>query len=455
MSFARPSGDVYCLTAGVASKSQPALENHGPTSAAPRLFVPTLEDALARLDRLIDWERRDRVDMRVDVGPACDLLARLDRPERRFRAVHVAGTKGKGSVCALIEAGLRRATRRTGRYASPHVQRVNERIVIDGREISDNEAARVLTCALDARDAAAAAGTAALNASWFDVWTAAAFLAFAEAGVEWAAIECGIGGRLDSTNALDGEIAVLTNIDLEHTALLGDTRALIAREKLGILKLGRPLVTGVTQESEAGQVVVEVAREQGSAVTWTLPAEGNTRIVEINRAIANGVLRLVGVPDLSASDAVAVRLPGRLELFERSTLTKGVRVMLDGAHVPFNLNAVLSDLRSDLRFAGPCVVVMGLGRDKLLDALIDELAILRPAAFVATAFRSSLPPHEPSTVAARVEERIGVKSEVIESPLAALEGAIARATAYGPDAWVLVTGSLHVVGAVRGRLCGN
>ncbi len=451
MNFTQPRSDVFALTDGE-GEMQPAVEDRGSTPVFLRLVMPTLDEALARLDRLIDWERRDRVDMRVDVGPASDLLARLDHPERRLRVVHVAGTKGKGSVCALIEAGLRTAGLPTGRYASPHVERVNERIVIDGREIGDDEAARVLSRALDARDAAAAAGSAARDASWFDVWTAAAVLAFAEAGVEWAAIECGIGGRLDSTNALDGEIAVLTNVDLEHTALLGNTRSLIARDKLGILKSGRPLVTGVAPESEAGAVVVAIARQQGSAVAWAAPAEGDARIVEINRAVANGVLRLVGVPELSASDAAAVRLPGRLEVFEPSTLTRGVRVVLDGAHVPSNLHAVLHDLGVDPRFAGPCVVVMGLGRDKLLDALIDELAVLRPLAFVATAFRGGVPPHEPSTLGARASERLGGEVEAIEPPLSALRHATARAAMHGPDAWVLVTGSLHVVGTVRGAL---
>lgn len=407
-----------------------------------------LDDVLARLDRLIDWERRDRAGMRVDVQPARDLLVRLGHPERRFQAVHVAGTKGKGSVCALIDTGLRQAGRRTGRYASPHVQRVNERIVINGRDIDDKALIAVLASALDAHDAATRDGSAAQAASWFDVWTAAAFLAFAEHGVEWAAVECGIGGRLDSTNALDGAIAVLTNVDLEHTALLGDTHAAIARDKLGIVKPGRPLVTGVPPDSEAGAVVAEVVARQHSHVVHALPAAGST-LREANRTMANAVLSLIGAPPLTTQAAAAVQLPGRQEIFEPSAHSRGVRVVLDGAHVPSNLRAVLHDLGRDARFASSCVVVIGLARDKPQDAMLEALKPLHLAAVMATAYRHGVPPHEPAALAERAQALLGVACVAVEPPQDAYALALERASALGPMAWVLVTGSLHVVGAVR------
>ena len=184
-------------------------ENHG------------LTQALARLDALTDWERRPRSTMRVGLEPMQDLAARLGDPQKSFRAIHVAGTKGKGSVSALIEAALAHAGLRVGRYASPHVERINERVSVHGHDVDEPTLARALDRALDAYEAARKASTAAVNATWFDLLTAAAFIIFAETQREWAVVEVGLGGRLDSTNIVDGEIAIVTNIALEHTEILG------------------------------------------------------------------------------------------------------------------------------------------------------------------------------------------------------------------------------------------
>src|SRR5208283_3282076 len=195
-----------------------------------------LAAAMARLDALTDWERRPRSRMRVGLEPARDLAARLGDPEKAFRAVHVGGTKGKGSVSALIEAALVRAGLSVGRYGSPHVERVTERVSLQGRDVDPARLARGLDLTLDAYEAARREGTAAAGATWFDCLTLAAFAIFREAGVEWAVVEVGLGGRLDSTNVVNGEIAIVTNIGLEHTEILGSTRAAIAREKVGVLK---------------------------------------------------------------------------------------------------------------------------------------------------------------------------------------------------------------------------
>ncbi|HXE23308.1 MAG TPA: bifunctional folylpolyglutamate synthase/dihydrofolate synthase, partial [Roseiarcus sp.] len=184
-----------------------------------------LARATRRLDALTDWERRPRGKMRVGLEPMIDLAQRLGDPQKSFRSIHVAGTKGKGSVSALIEAALVRAGLSVGRYASPHVERLTERVSLDSREIGEAALARALERALDAYEAARAASTPAAGATWFDLLTAAAFLIFAETEREWAVVEVGLGGRLDSTNIVNGEIAVVTNIGLEHTEILGKTRA--------------------------------------------------------------------------------------------------------------------------------------------------------------------------------------------------------------------------------------
>ena len=197
---------------------------------------------LARLDTLVDWEKRDRSPgMRRGLAPMEDLMARLGSPQASFRAVHVAGTKGKGSTASLIAAGLARAGFSVGLYTSPHVDRVEERVRVDGRDVAAGELAEALERAFDAREAAVAGDTAADEATWFDLLTAAAFLVFQRRGVDWAVVECGLGGRLDSTNVVHGEVCVVTNIDLEHTAVLGNCFADIAREKGGIVKPGSVL----------------------------------------------------------------------------------------------------------------------------------------------------------------------------------------------------------------------
>ena len=153
--------------------------------------------ALARLDSLTNWEQRPRGGMRVGLEPMLDLSARLGHPERSFRSIHVAGTKGKGSVSALIEAALARGQFRVGRYGSPHVERVSERVSISGNEVDEAVLARALARALDAYEVAKSDETAAAGATWFDLITASAFLIFAETHVEWAVIEVGLGGRLE------------------------------------------------------------------------------------------------------------------------------------------------------------------------------------------------------------------------------------------------------------------
>src|SRR5277367_6789841 len=156
-----------------------------------------LARAMTRLDALTDWERRPRNKMRVGLEPMRDLAARLGDPQKSFRSIHVAGTKGKGSVSALIDAALVRAGLRVGRYASPHVERITERVSLDGREIDAGSLARALNSALDAYEGARAAKTPAADATWFDLLTAAAFVIFAETRREWAVVEVGLGGRLD------------------------------------------------------------------------------------------------------------------------------------------------------------------------------------------------------------------------------------------------------------------
>ena len=412
---------------------------------------PALEAALERLDRLVNWERADRscgspgatAVRRVDLEPARDLALRLGRPERCFRAVHVAGTKGKGSVASLIAAGLGRTGCSVGLYTSPHVERIQERVAIGGAPVGDDELAAQLSRALDARAAAEREGSAATAASWFDVLTGAAFAAFAAAEVDVAVVEVGLGGRLDSTNVVDGEVGVITNIELEHTAILGATRAAIAAEKAGIVKRHMTVITGVGPGDAEAWVPIAAAAERNGARLVPVDLRPLATIEARNRALAAAALEALSVDAGLLDDATvrAARLPGRLE--ERRV--DGRAVVLDGAHVPASLAAVLDEFQGR---SGPGlpVVILGMGLDKdaagllkVLEGRVDRLLCTSVGAG---------PYRRPEELLAAAE-RAGLVAEKAATPRVAFQTALRRTR---PDGWVLVTGSLHLVGAVRSLL---
>ena len=416
-----------------------------------------LTRAMTRLDALTDWERRPRTKMRVGLEPMQDLATRLNDPQKSFRAVHVAGTKGKGSVSALVEAALGRAGLRVGRYASPHVERIAERVSVLGCDVDEVTLARALNQALDAYEAARAAGTPAANATWFDLLTAAAFLVFREAGIEWAVIEVGLGGRLDSTNIVDGEIAVVTNIELEHTEILGKTRAAIAGEKVGILKPGAVLITTLDADDEAGRVLKTRADELGSRVKRTR-VDLSAPIEQINLALAAAVLgelrrkgvsarsgEPVGAALLDSKARAAARLPGRMERFDIEGGSGHVQVVMDGAHVPFNIRAVLHDLALNAELSGPCVAIVALAADKDAQGFVVELA-KRASTILFTDLPGSSRGRPPAELGA-LATSLGLASEVESDAKRALERGLELAKQT--NAWLLITGSLYLIGALR------
>jgi dihydrofolate synthase/folylpolyglutamate synthase len=422
-----------------------------------------LSNFLAELDQLTNWERRPRGDMRVDLEPMRDLARRLGNPQNGFRIVHVAGTKGKGSTCALIEAGLAQAGFSVGRYASPHVMHITERVSIDGRSVGEERLADALGAALAAFKDARREATDGQRATWFDILTVSALLIFRSEGVEWAVLETGLGGRWDSTNIVQSDVAVITNIDLEHTETLGKTRAAIAFEKAGIIKRGATVVTLLPQADEAGAVVSARAAELGCAVRRpTVPADAT--IEQRNVALAGAVLDVLGKMGvmtkgasamseplgeqlLNPSTIEAARLPGRLEKLAVNVTIGGdnakVNVVLDGAHVPFNLAAVLRDLWHEEKYRAPCIAVMSIADDKDAAGLLSTMTRHDISIIFTTVGARSLSPEQLKTIA----DTLGLLSIVILDPLEAYQEALAGATESG--AWVLVTGSLYLVGIIR------
>ena len=428
-----------------------------------------LAQVLAKYARLVEWERSNRSAMKVDIEPLRDLLRQLDNPQKKFRTIHIAGTKGKGSVGALIEAGLHRAGLACGRFSSPHVERITERVTFGGQEISESMLARMLNWAWLVRERALLNFEPGGNTTRFDLETLAAILAFVETKVDWAVIECGLGGRTDSTNVIDSEVCVLTNVELEHTAVLGTSHSAIAFQKVGILKRGAAMITGIAPDSEAGQVVCAEAQNLDCPVVFCSPQPGET-IAEINARLAQNVLDEIGRRSVSAQDpqfsgrpiggwlldeATQLRacLPGRMEGFELPVSggitgfrdSKRIPVILDGAHVPFNLAAVLRDLHRIRELAGFFAVVFGTGRDKQAFAMLELLKQNRVDTVICTKADSDVQPwtsHELRHLAGE----LGLTTEDIPEPRDALMQALALTAGRG---WILVTGSLRLVGEIR------
>jgi dihydrofolate synthase/folylpolyglutamate synthase len=414
---------------------------------------------VAKLDLLIDWERRKRANMRVSTQPERALLERMGLAQPRFRVVHVTGSKGKGSTSALIAAGMQRVCGpsglRVGRYASPHLERIHERIAIDGADIDDDLLARALERALAAREQVVIAEPAT-DPTWFDVVTAAALWAFEERRVDWLVAEVGLGGRLDSTNVLDGIVCVITNIELEHTAVLGTTKSAIAAEKAGILKPGCTLVTGVPSADEAGRVIDARAAELGVSALRPAWVERGERvsIESANRSLAELALDELGrrgwpskqtpFSSRALDDQAlrAARLPGRFERFE----VDGVRVVLDGAHTPNSVREVLRDMAEDPSLSGRPVVVLGMARDKDLAGILKALHGVADT-LICTSVGSEL--HRTPEEIGECATAAGMAAETAATPRIALTRALALARREHP---VLVIGSLYLAGALRPHL---
>lgn len=413
-----------------------------------------LAAAVARLDGLINWERMKRTaGTRFSLEPAIDLCARLGEPQRRLRAVHVAGSKGKGSTASLISAGLRAAGIGEALYTSPHVIHLRERLRIRGRDVDAEQFAIALERALDARERALSQGAPAGEATWFDIVTAASFLAAFESGAAWIVAECGLGGRLDSTNVIDGEVCVITNIELEHQAVLGATRALIAKEKAGILKAGSSAITGVALDDEAGRVIDARARELGVRVLR--PLEGrwsDATIARRNLALAGAALDELGRRGVRGNDGLPLaagvltpaavadaRLPGRLEWFKLDDIP----VALDGGHVPASVRDALRDLSSQVGLGTPPVVILGLARDKDLAGILKAVSSVTDRV-VCTSVGSDL--HFTPLEIAQEARQARLVAESATTPREALRRALVLARNGG---WVVATGSLYLAGSLR------
>ena len=418
-------------------------------------------------------EDRGRFGIHLGLGRVRALLRELGDPQLGVRGALVAGTNGKGSVLALVASALRAAGLRAGETPKPHLVSYRERMQIGGVPVDPATFARLVDRALEAADRVPRRLGPPTE---FELLTAMVFTWFAEAAVDLAVVEVGLGGRLDATHAWDGGVAAITNVDLDHMDRLGPTIRHIAREKAAIIERGDLAVTGATGDALA--IVRRRAARMGVPLTVVEPAPivglsrdgievelaglGRTAIglrgrhQAANASVADAVLDALETAGIATVPADArrtgyanVRWPGRLELLSIG----GVDVLLDGAHNPAGAAALataLADLRPFLA-PGPITVVTASMADKDVVGVVAALsrsAALRGARVVATQLDvpRALPAQELAARWSRATEPgWQVKAEL--DPAAALDRATAAA-----DGPVVVAGSLYLVGLARGRL---
>ena len=418
-----------------------------------------------RLEGLYGLERRRD---KLNLEGTRALLGALGDPQASFKAVHVAGTNGKGSVCALVERVLRATGARTGLFTSPHLVDFRERFRAGGRWPDEDDLAARLERIETLPEGA--------DRTFFEVTTALGFEWLAARGVEWAVVEVGLGGRLDTTNVLAPRVCAVTSIGLDHAEILGDSHERIAAEKAGIFKPGVPAVSGVEHDA-AATAIAHAAREVGA------PLHQARELVEVksaqygpwgmrlgvraepwgvfqvqttlrgshqreNAVVALAVLSLIArherhVPLAAVRTGFAeVRWPGRLE---PSPVVR--RLWWDGAHNLDGVRRMAHAWREDMSMEPPAAIVFAVGRDKDAGAMLQRLGAFAPAARLVlthTANERALPVEDLACHA----QALGLAHEAAPSVREALapwldHGADGRGRASGR---VLLCGSLFAVG---------
>ncbi len=432
-------------------------------------------DALRYLYSLADFERSGRFADRPDVAPMLALLDELGDPHLGRVTIHIAGSKGKGSVAAMAPSMLKAAGVRTGLYTSPHLHRFPERIAIEGEAVSAETFAAGLSRVKEAADHVQAAHPERQLVT-FDVLTALGFLLFKEAEVQVQVIEVGLGGRLDSTNVFEKkECAVITNIGLEHREILGDTVAEIAREKAGIIVAGCPTVMAPQRESAAevirevaaakGSTLIEVAlacqmrrdgvksdeqsfrlRTPGGGYQAKMPLIGRHQLDNAATAVvALEQLRPAGIEvgeEAVKKGLEEARWPGRIEIIKRRPL-----VVVDVAHTPDSARR-LRDALAEYLHVDQATRVLGWMGDKDLEGV--AMAI-EPVAQRVIVTKADHPRALDPEVPARYFRDIGVETYVQPTVPAAVDAALGLST---PSDAIVILGSVALAGEARAHILG-
>jgi dihydrofolate synthase/folylpolyglutamate synthase len=428
-------------------------------------------EAIAYLHSLTDYEKT-RIERytpeTLDLSRVERLLAAVDNPHTRFPTLHIAGTKGKGSTAALGEASLRAAGFRTGLYTSPHLHTFRERIQVTGQAIAQDEVVALVQEIRPLIECIPGVTT-------FEAITAIGFLYFARAEVDVAVVEVGLGGRLDATNVVTPEVSVITSLSLDHTYLLGNTLAEIAREKAGIIKPGIPAVTA-PQRAEAIKVLEAISQERGVPLVeigrdWDYepgPANLEGQAFTVRRVADGGSdldgeywMPLLGRHQLeNGASAIAaleimrqrgfripaeavreglhnIHWPGRLEILSREPL-----IVVDCAHNPYStqvLREALEEWFPDRRW----VLIFGASADKDIAGMLRALLPISEYVIVT---RSDHPRAAAPIELADVVASVGGGAEVSVSVRKSIRRGLAM---MDPGSGLLVTGSIFLVADAR------
>ena len=437
----------------------------------------TYDDAVRRLlalGRELASPQQPRI-QKFDLENIRVLSGALGQPHHARPCAHIAGTNGKGSTAAMLESILRAAGLRTGLYTSPHLERINERIRTNGRSVGDAEFASAFERVQSVIEAALASGDLRAHPTYFECVTAMGFDIFARSPIDFTVYEVGLGGRLDSTNIVAPEVAMITQIGFDHETFLGHSIEEIAGEKAGIIKAGVPVVTSAGRP-EAIQVIAEHCKKLGapltdvdsawciheirnlngcyevsaspvdSAETLTLKPALRGRFQVRNALTAASAARVLAnrgfpiAPEAIVEGVASVEWPGRLE-----RVLDDPEVVLDGVHNPAGARELLNFWRENLP-ERRILLVYGALRDKP----VDEIAgLLFPAA---ECVYITQPRQARAISAPRLAEmtaHLARRFEVIPDPSAALERAVQSADSG--DA-VFATGSLYLIGDLRSAI---
>jgi dihydrofolate synthase/folylpolyglutamate synthase len=435
--------------------------------------------ALRYLSGLTDHERLRIVRYNTtnfDLGRMRSLLRRLGNPHEQFKSVHIAGTKGKGSTCAMIASMLQACGYKVGLYTSPHLVDIRERIAINGQLIPHSEFGH-LTRMIEPM-----VERVKPTPSFFDVLTAMAFRYFADEGVDIAVVETGLGGRLDSTNVLTPEVTGITSLSKDHMQQLGNTLALIAGEKAGIFKAGVPAVS-VMQDPEAEAVLVRTAQKVGAPLDicgksiefsyrfeatrmggpqnriclttpnskfehLPVPLLGEHQAV--NCGLALSVIdrlkaRGIAIDDTRAMEGLArTAVEGRMELVRTDP-----KILVDGAHNAASVDAVMKAIGQHIPYDS-MIVIFGCCADKDIAGMLDR--ITTGADKVIFTNVNSVRTADPEELAARYIELYGKMAQVAPTLKDALDIAY---RAVSKEDLICITGSFYLVGEAKRLLAAK
>ncbi|MGD0428350.1 MAG: folylpolyglutamate synthase/dihydrofolate synthase family protein [Candidatus Acidiferrales bacterium] len=396
----------------------------------------------------------------------------LGQPQRSSPCAHIAGTNGKGSTAAMLESILRAAGLRAGLYTSPHLERINERIRINGENISDKDFAAAWSRVHASIESLMASGKLAAHPTFFECVTAIAFFAFAQHQVDFAIYEVGLGGRLDATNVVEPEVAIITPVDFDHENFLGHSIAEIAAEKAGIIKPGAWVVSG----SERPEARVVIARKCAEMDARLVEVDATARLNDVQSA--DGQYRAVAAFTHSRKQlTLAPSLPGRFQIRNALTAAIAARLLaergfplpdaaiergiatadwhgrlerlaiqpdlyLDGAHNPAGARELLKFWQENYA-ARRIILVYGAMRDKAVDEISG---VLFPHASVVVLTAPRQPRAISAPLLAEMTSHDAKETLVVRDPGEALEAALELA---GPQDAVFATGSLYLVGELR------